>query len=244
MCASPTIERYKVPRQATFGHPFFGEVSEAMQASNKRQLQAEDCPEPPSSDAAAQQYETLQTLWKEEVQRSKRDRAEHAALPADDPKKQKEPKPPSLQTAVWRMAKRPFCLTAGLHAIHIVLQFAGPLMLNRILQLLADIQKCDNETDKLEWGETMNQACLDKIWHGYLFAGILFITKVIEALAMCHQQMVMTRVALHIYTELSLNITTPACARAMPTPAPNARSITCCGNRPRIAIRINGSRGA
>ena len=176
----------------------FGEVSGAIRAASKRQLQPEDCPEPPASDASAKQFETMQVLWKEEMQRASQDKAAHELL-SEDPKK--VPKPASLQSVVWRMAQQPFWASAFLHGIHVVLQFAGPLMLNRILQLIASIQKCDDETVEKVLGQEdkLNDKCVrDVIWQGYMFCGILFVCKLVEALAVCHQQMIMTRLALNV----------------------------------------------
>ena len=192
---------YKVPRQSLCGQPMFGEVTSAIRAANKRQLQPEDCPEPPASDVSANQFETMQALWKEELQRASEDKAVHEVLPSDNPKKMKLPKPASLQTVVWRMAKQPFHASAVLHGIHVALQFAGPLMLNRILQLISDIQKCDNELPLKESGQEdkLSDSCIrDVIWQGYMFCGILFVAKLVEALAMCHQQMILTRLALNV----------------------------------------------
>lgn len=201
--------RYTVPRQSLCGQPLFGEVSDAIRAASKRQLEPEDCPEPPASDVSAKQFETMQALWKEEIKRASQDKAMHEALPSDDPKKKKATRSPSLQTVVWRMAEQPFYASAILHSIHVVLQFAGPLMLNRILQLVADIQKCDNETVEKVLGQEdkLNEACLrNVIWQGYMFCGILFIAKLVEALAMCHQQMILTRLALNVRSGMICSI--------------------------------------
>jgi|TARA_B110001469_G_scaffold110317_1_gene111978 ABC-type multidrug transport system fused ATPase/permease subunit len=194
-------KRYKVPHQSLCGQPLFGEVSAAIRSANKRQLQPEDCPEPPASDASAKQFETMQILWKEEMQRAFHDKVAHELLsaPPIDPKK--APQPASLQSVVWRMAQQPFWASAFLHGIHVVLQFAGPLMLNLILQLVASIQKCDTETVEKVLGQEDKLAdkCVrDVIWRGYLFCGILFVSKLVEALAVCHQQMIMTRLALNV----------------------------------------------
>ena len=197
-------KRFEVPHQSLWGQPMFGEVSAAIRAASKRQLQPEDCPEPPASDASAQQFETMQVLWKEEMKRASHDKAAHELLPSDDPKKndpKKAPKPASLQSVVWRMAQQPFWASAVLHGTHVVLQFAGPLMLNRILQLVASIQKCDDETVEKVLGQEdkLNDKCVrDVIWQGYMFCGILFVSKLVEALAVCHQQMIMTRLALNV----------------------------------------------
>ena len=108
---------------------------------------------------------------KEELQRAARD------------------KPASLQSVVWRMARQPLRASVLLHGTHVALQFAGPLMLNRILQLLASIQTCDDATAEkvLGQGDELSGKCVrDAIWQGYLFCGILFVSKLVEALAVCH----------------------------------------------------------
>ena len=137
----PTSKRHKMPRQALCGHLFFTEVSNAMKTANKRQLQAEDCPEPPVNDAAAVQYEAMSAFWKEEVLRAAQDKARHDAMPDGDPAKKKLAKTtkPSLKAAVWQMAKRPFYWTAALHGAPLL---CGARRLYRPRVLTTSIDAC------------------------------------------------------------------------------------------------------
>ena len=197
-------EEGKAPqRQITFS-PFFSSAYHVIQKGNKHALQPSDLLAQGPAEDVGRINEVFEASWKEEV-------AAELAAAANPPPPPKKPgqKPKKLKKASLFVALKPICIqlirrSGVLYGLGAACQFAGPLILSRVLLLLEDIETCevriaarlsdDNGTLLPAHGlatDAVPESCLRQIGWGYALAGAILLVKFCESLLTTHTQFMM-----------------------------------------------------
>lgn len=192
---------------------FFQAISDVMSTAKRGlRLEADDLLLMHDSDDVRTQSVSLRISWDRELARYEADKAAYAALADDDPKRKKKPKLPSLQTACVPLVKPLWRISFVCYAFGVGLQFLGPYVLGSTVTLIEDTQYCAL-AETLGVNTTLQEAAeqyaqtgsapavpeycrIPQIYMGYVFAAVMLVTKLLEAVVVSWSAHLMTRAAL------------------------------------------------
>ena len=201
------------PAQRTPGsNPFFLRIGSVMLRAKQQRLEPDDLLLMYPSDDVETMSTLLKASWEREVARAA---AEKAAFKPGDKKK---PTPASMARAVWPLIFPLWRVAVSFFAVSVALAFAGPLLLTFAIRLISDVTMCavneeaaqltaasngtmlsgDEMRSLLDRRPTISEACRESnaLYMGYVYAGIMLLSKMIEGTCQAWHSHLMTRVAL------------------------------------------------
>ena len=175
-------------------------ISKVMRKATKRQLQPDDLLALQPADDLVRLSDAFQAAWTRELERWRTEKAAAAAAAAagpEGPDKVPRVKPPSVGRALFPKLVRPLWVPATcLFIIQIGLSFLGPMLLGQVVGLVEGARICARLSPAAP-GQS-DSCVVPRIYYGYVFAGSMFVSKLIEALCTTHQAHMMTRAALRV----------------------------------------------
>lgn len=180
--------------QRTAGcNPFFAAIGGVMLRAKRQRLEPEDLLLVYPSDSVELMSEGIKANWERELARAEAEKKAH------QPGDKKKPRPASIASAMWPLIFPLWIVAISAFAVAVGLSFVGPLLLTFAVRLIADVNLCAVREESVALvAADVSDHCQDSndLYMGYVYAGLMLLSKMVEGLCQAWHAHLMTRVAL------------------------------------------------